>query len=188
MAHRWARLVWIVLALTPAVAPQAQSETPAYHIKPSDVALPPGAKPGQIRRMIQPFAGWTLICDENLKTRTRICNVAQTLVDDAGRMVFSWSLAATRGGAPVLILRAPVAGQVDRTVTLDFGKGALRPHVTLTTCDATLCIGLLSATPDIRKRIATGGDVRITFADRAGDPVILRTTLDGLATAIASIK
>ena len=169
-------------------SPDDPGPPPGVHVKPADVALPPGAKPGEIRRIIQPFASWTLICDENLRTRTRICNVSQTLVDDAGLLVFSWSLAATRGGAPVFILRAPIAGRSDQTVTVGYGTKTPVTRVPLTTCDAALCIGLLPATTEIRRRIATGGAVRVAFMDHAGHSVVLNTTLDGLAAAIGSIK
>ena len=162
---------------------------PAYHVKPSDVTLPPGAKPGDIRRIIQPFAAWTLICDENLKAHTRICNVSQTLVDDSGRMVFSWSLAATRDGSPVFILRAPVAGQDDHTLTVDFGKtGTKAVPVSLSQCDTSICIGFLPVTQEIRASITARAEVRVQLADRAGAPIVTRAPLDGLAAAIASIK
>lgn len=90
----------------PAVGQGATPE-PRYWIKPSEVAIPPDVPIGMYRRLIRPFENWTLICDENLKSKQRICNVSQLVVDKAGNTVFSWSLAATAQGKPVMILRVP---------------------------------------------------------------------------------
>ena len=52
-----------------------------YRIKPSDVALPPDAKLGEYQRTTRPFENWTLICDENLQARQKVCNVTQIIED-----------------------------------------------------------------------------------------------------------
>ena len=52
-----------------------------YRIKPSDVAVPPDVKLGDYQRTIRPFENWTLICDENLKARKKVCNVSQIIED-----------------------------------------------------------------------------------------------------------
>ena len=187
VASRAVRLALFMAALTRPATGHAQlrgtdaaSVAPVYRIKPSDVPIPPGAKPGDIRRITQPFGAWTLICDENLKARTRICNVSQSFVDAAGTLVFSWSLAATRGGAPVFILRAPVAAQEDRTILVGVGKldGPTTP-VALTNCDANICLGFLPLTPEIQRAITAGREARVRRTDRSGAPVVLSATLAG---------
>lgn len=61
---------------------------PSYSIKPSEVTVPPGAELGRYRRIIQPFENWNLICDENLKTMKKICNITQSIVDQNGQFAF----------------------------------------------------------------------------------------------------
>ena len=74
---------YIILALLGALlcGVQAASGAPgaAYRLKGPDIVLPPGVPLGQYRRIFQPFPNWTLICDENLKTRQVVCNVSQTV-------------------------------------------------------------------------------------------------------------
>lgn len=73
--------------LSPRAAGQ-QPPGPSYSIKPSEVTVPPGAELGRYRRIIQPFENWNLICDENLKTMKKICNITQSIVDQNGQFAF----------------------------------------------------------------------------------------------------
>jgi invasion protein IalB len=145
-----------------AAAPQ-----PDFRIKPAEGA---SAEPG-VRRVIQTFSGWTLICDE--AKRTRVCNVSQTILAGDGSLVFSWSLAATSGGEPVFVLRAPVKDAATRTVaiTVDATRSVIR-------LDPRLVRGIRGrATAAIRYGTAEGGP-----------PVAFTTSLDGLKAAMASIR
>jgi invasion protein IalB len=44
---------------------------------------------GQYKRTIQPFENWTLICDENLKKKEKVCNLSQIISDASGNQVFA---------------------------------------------------------------------------------------------------
>lgn len=170
-------------AATGSVAPAERdvAPPPAFAIK--SVAGAP-ARPG-VRRTIETFGGWTLICDE--EKRRRICNASQSIAAAAGGLAFSWSLAATKGGEPVFVLRAPVAGFPARTVTLDFG--GQETVIRLPNCDAALCIGFLPLDPGIVRQIKGRAGVTIRYRLREGAvPVTIRTSLDGLGVAIGSIR
>lgn len=164
-------------AATGAVAPLE----PGYRIRP--VAGAP-AGPG-VRRVIEAFGGWTLICDE--EKRRRICNASQSIVTAAGGLAFSWSLAATKGGEPVFVLRAPVSGFPARTVTLDVaGRETV---IRLPDCDAALCVGFLPLDAALVRQIKARAGVTIRYRLREGSaPVAIAASLDGLGAAIGSIR
>ena len=161
-------------------APAGYAET-GYRVRPVDGAP---AGPG-VRRAIERFAGWTLICDE-MKGR-RVCNAVQSIADADGHLAFSWSLAATRGGEPVFLVRAPVTAFPAHTVTLDF-EGA-ETTVRLSACDAHLCVGFLPLDPAIVRQIERRARVGIRYRTADGvDPVAFTASLDGLGAAIGSIR
>lgn len=162
-------------------APRALFSEPGYRVKPVEGA--PAAV--GVRRVIERFSGWTLICDE--EKRRRVCNASQSIVDADGGLAFSWSLAATKGGEPVFLVRAPVTGFPARTVTLAFGPD--ETVIRLDACDVRLCLGFLPLSPGLVKRIKERGAVGIRYRMREGDaPVFLTASLDGLGTAIGSIR
>jgi invasion protein IalB len=156
----------------------------AYRVKLTDIAIPDGAALGEVRRTMQPFPNWTLICDENLKARTKICNVTQNFVDAAGAVVFSWSLAATEDGSPVFVLRAPAS--LGRKGSIAVRPTAGRPLTApVQACDATTCIATLALASSLKDDIARAEPVTILYA--AERPVTLSAPLNGLARALAAI-
>ena len=168
--------------------PRAQFAAPAYRVHPPEGAPPPGDAPGDTRRMIQAFGGWTLICDENLRRRRRVCNASQSIVDGDGVFAFSWSLAATSAGAPVFVVRAPVGAWSAHTVGLAFGT-AEETVIRLESCNASLCLGFLPVDEALRRAIAGRAAVRVRYRrSESAAPVAIATSLDGLAAAIAGIK
>ncbi|KAB1069516.1 invasion associated locus B family protein [Methylobacterium planeticum] len=172
----------------PEAGAPAPDPEPAYRLKPADIAVPEGAPRGSVRRLIQPFGPWTLICDEDLRRRTKICNVSQTILDRSGVVAFSWSLSATRAGAPAFILRAPIAGPARPLLTLRIAAAGPRA-IDLARCDARQCLGFLPVTPGLRAAIRAGAAVEIAYrADAEAAPIRLSTTLDGLAGALAAIR
>ena len=136
-------LACLFLALLVGVAHADQQQASAYSIKPSDVAVPDDVPLGEYRRIIRPYKNWTLICDENLKQKQRICNVSQSIVDATGAVVFSWSLAATAGGTPMMIVRVPAAVGKNQPIRFSFGKGVSAIVIRTADCDQRVCIGML---------------------------------------------
>lgn len=172
------------------LAAQEPLSQPRYSIKPSEVVLPEGVALGQYRRVIRPFANWTLICDENLKKKQRVCNITQTIIDERGAMAFSWSLAGTSNGNPIMIIRVPASVGKGNPVQISFSSQKNPVNAKTEDCDQTICLILLPVGPVLREQINKQVDVRITYANpENGDgPVVIGTTLKGLPTALAAIK
>lgn len=176
----------VVAQTTPPMAvAQPQSD---YSVKPSDVALSKGVEFGQYRRFIQPYENWVLNCDENLKTKQRICNVSQIIIDAQGATVFSWSLAATKDGKPMMILRVPPAAGQDGTVNLTF-PGRKQPVMVKTSqCDDTVCLGLVPVGAIFREHINKMSTVGVSFDFDPLGKISLNAPLKGLSQALSDIK
>jgi invasion protein IalB len=163
---------------------------PEFFIKPSEVVVPEGVPVGQYRRIIEPHQNWTLICDENLKEKKRICNIAQQVADRSGAVVFSWSLAGTSDGKPIMILRAPASVGKGAAIRLTF-PGKAKPIDAVTeACDQWVCVSMIKVGPRMTKYIGAGSQVEVSFpvaGDASGDRVVIRTTLEGLSAALAAI-
>ncbi len=177
----------------------AQPARTTYTIKPSEVTTPDGVPLGKFQRVTRPFRNWTLICDENLKARKRVCNVTQAIIDQNGATAFSWSLAGSDGGSPVLILRTPSNVGRDAPVTLSFDDKSAPIVVRTTGCNERVCVGVQPVGPRLRTYIAKAAVVLVTFSLPAGSlpagatqesrPSVigLFATFDGLSEAVASI-
>ncbi|WP_038367058.1 invasion associated locus B family protein [Bosea sp. UNC402CLCol] len=159
-----------------------------YRVKPSDVAVPPDVKLGAYRRIIQPFENWTLICDENLQTRRKVCNVTQTIEDSAGHLAFSWSLAATQDGKPYMILRTAPDATNPGPISLKFQGQANPLKVQLDGCNATVCVGMLPVGPVVREQISKGALPQISYETPRGTTTISAATLRGLSKAVEAIR
>ena len=182
----------LALATVP-VAAQQKPET-VYFVKPPEIAIPDGVPVGEYRRVIRPFKNWTLICDENLKAKKRVCNVTQTIVDQTGETAFSWSLAGTDGGAPVMIMRVPAVVGKDKPITLSFNDGDKPITATTNGCNAQVCVAVQQIGPRLKGYIAKGAVTQITYPKPMTGPEGSRTMiiglfapLEGLSKAVSSI-
>lgn len=169
-----------------ASAQEVASQT--YRVKPSDVVIPADAKLGQYRRTIQPFENWTLICDENLKARRKVCNVSQIIEDQAGKMTFSWSLAATKDGKPYMILRTPPSAKSGGVMSLQFGGRSTPIDVRIDGCNEVVCVGMMQVGPAVREQIDKGALSEISYLTAAGAKITVNAPLNGLTTALRAIK
>lgn len=174
-----AAILWLAQA-GPAIA-----EGQPYRVKLTDISIPDGASLGDVRRSFQPFPNWTLICDENLKARVKICNVTQTFADADGATVFSWSLAATEGGEPVFILRVPAHMHLKGPISVKPAKGGAL-SATVQACDASTCIATIPLNRTLSGEIAAAEPVTVSYEIASG-PVTLSAPLNGLARAVAAI-
>lgn len=159
-----------------------------YRIKPSDVVVPADVPLGQYRRSIQPFENWILICDENLKAKNRVCNVSQTIVDETGAMIFSWSLAATQKGQPFLILRTAPDAKTEAGISLSFAEVKEPLRAGFQGCSPTVCVGQVAVVPLLKSMIGKGAAATVSYQTKAGQTVTLNAPLKGLREAVASIK
>jgi invasion protein IalB len=179
-------VVCLLLSGQYAVGQEAISS--GFRIRPSEVAVPAEVAVGQYQRMIRPFENWTMICDENLKARQRVCNVTQTIENQAGQLAFSWSLAATPEGTPYMILRTAPVAKSDGLVSLKFEGREESVKVQLDGCNAAVCIGMLPVGPIMREQISKNSAPTVSYPTRDGKMVSVTATLKGLSTAVKAIN
>jgi invasion protein IalB len=160
----------------------------SYRIKPSDVAVPPDVELGKYQRIIRPFENWTLICDENLQSRSRVCNISQVIEDMSGKVAFSWSLAATKDGKPYMILRAQPNAKSDGLVSLKFEGRSQPVDVHIDGCNEAVCIGMLPVGPIMREQISKSAAPTISYPTTDGQTISVTASLKGLSAAVQAIN
>lgn len=165
----------------------SQAAAGGYQVKSSDVLVPQGVPMGKYRRIIQPFENWILICDENLKTRRKVCNISQTFTDDTGAQVFSWSLAANVDGKPFMILRAPAVIGAGSKISLKLAGLDRDVDVEVKACDASVCIGYQPVGPILRQQIGNETTARVSYMS-SGENISIDAPFKGLAAALSAIK
>ena len=180
-------LAGLIIACSAAfVPPQAPSHV--YAVKPSEVAIPQGEKLGEYRRIIHPFKNWILICDESLKSKYRVCNVTQTIVDQQGAVAFNWSLVATADGKPLMMMRIPAAAGVGQTIELAMGDRPDRIRVQTDRCDQAFCHAVIAVGDMLKRHIRTGTTCAVTYAMPPAGAIALQAPLEGLFAALAEAK
>jgi invasion protein IalB len=166
-----------------------QEQAPsAYRIKPSDVAVPVGVKLGDYQRTTRPFENWTLICDENLQARKKVCNISQSFIDQSQALVFSWSLAADEKGKPYMILRTPSQAGAGNKLSLKLAGRKQPVDVQMQGCDASVCVGYVPVGPVLREQIGKETTVQVSYCLPSGATVSLDAPFKGLKTALSTIK
>ncbi|MGV2981675.1 invasion associated locus B family protein [Camelimonas sp. ID_303_24] len=170
----------------PATAEAPFEASPGYDIRPSDVVVPDNVPIGQYRRVIRPFQYWTLICDENIAKKKRVCNITQTVARSDKTVAFSWSLAASENGKPFFILRMPQDMEAGQPVLLDISDGGAPVSVPVKGCNGSVCIGYLQIGPRVRAAINKGNVVQVSYRQGAG-VTQFRAPLRGLAQALSGI-
>lgn len=159
-----------------------------YTVKASEVAIPDGEELGQYRRMVQPFKNWTLICDESLTSKRRVCNLTQSIVDQQGRAVFNWSFVATADGKPLVVMRVPAAVGVGQQIGLALGDKPDRIVAETDRCDAVFCTATIAIGPMLRRHIRAGTDCTVSYMRPDADEVTFQAPLEGLFTALSAMK
>lgn len=167
-------------------APEPTPEiiTRSAYVKPSDIVLPDGVPLGKYRRIIQPFQNWTLICDENLFKKQKTCNISQSIVDEFGKSIFSWTLAAAQDGRPFFILRFPLDIDISGRVSLDIADGGKEVTVAISGCNTSICIGYQEVGPRFKIAIQRGTKIRISYMHVSSQLVNFSAPLTGLKEAI----
>jgi invasion protein IalB len=165
-----------------------QSLTPQYFLKPPDMQLPQGVAWGEFRRTIQPFENWTVICDENLKAKQRVCNISQIVLDRTGGQIFSWSLAATRTGDPFFLLRVPATINRSKGMKVTFASRSNPVLLQYEGCDASVCMAMMPAGPVTRENIDKGSDVTVSFTMSDDTVTDIVVPLQGLKPALSVLK
>ena len=144
--------------------------------------LPDGG--GERRRTVVPFGGWTLVCDHDVASAKRRCNLSPQLVDARGRPAFSWTLVGERNRDPVLLLRG--AGDGPRSVHIAIGRLA-SVSAALDICGPAACIGVLPVGHALATALTTDRRAEIT-AMTNGRLSTMVAPLAGIAEALASLR
>ncbi|RFB75610.1 invasion associated locus B family protein [Methylovirgula sp. 4M-Z18] len=171
-----------------ACAAEAQVPAGPYTVKSSEVAVPPGEKLGEFRRVIQPFKNWTLICDESLKSKRRVCNVTQSIVDAQGGLAFNWSLIATANGKPLMMMRIPATAGVGQPIEVALGNGPDRIVAQTDRCDANFCSAMIAIGDMLKRHIHAATDCTVSYQLPQVGTIALHAPLDGLYSALTELK
>ncbi|MBB4076496.1 invasion protein IalB [Bartonella fuyuanensis] len=158
-----------------------------YTVHPPHLSIPKG-EPGEIRRIIMQFYDWTLICDEkqNLKLKQGICNVTQTVHDQEGNTIFSWSLVSTTNGQAVMLFRTLPNSDINVPVQM-FVKGVKKPVlIHYTQCNETVCLAQSPVGPVLTKQIEQDNTVRISYKLKEGKVFSFTVPFKGLNAALNS--
>lgn len=181
-------LILSLLAMSGTAFAAGWVQLPTSAVKPSDVVIPDGEQLGQFRRIIQPFKNWILICDESLKTKRRVCNLTQSIVDTQGAPIFNWSFVATASGEPLVVMRVPAAVGPGQQIGLALGSRPDRIVAETDQCDAAFCTATIAIGPMLRRHIRAGTDCLVSYQRPDFGEVRLDAPLDGLYAALAALK
>lgn len=181
-------LGFITLSLFGSFTAAGQGTASRYFLKPSEVEVPKGTEWGQIKRTIQPFENWTLICDENLKLKEKTCNVSQIVLDRSGSQIFSWSLAATKSGEPFMLLRVPSTVDQKAPIAVSFPGRSKPVMLSYKGCDNNVCLAMLPVGPITREHIDRDSNVTIAFSSVEKGLTEIIVPLKGLKIALNAIK
>src|SRR5699024_6360174 len=126
----------------------ASSAEPTFMVVPSEIKPPTGVALGDFRRTFQPFENWTLICDEDLRAQSRICNIRQDIAVEGAGTIFSWAMAATDGGQERMIVTVPGSVGDGGDVILKFDGGVT--YTAMASCTPQACSATIPVGPQIR--------------------------------------
>jgi len=173
----------LMLLVGPAIAgPTA----PVFTVVPSKIQPPEGVALGDFRRLYHPFENWTLICDDNLRTGVRICNIRQEIAVSQAGTIFSWTMADTETGEARMIVSAPAAIGDGGEILFRFHDGVT--YSARVMCNPQACTTLVPVGPRIRKHIEQGLNVEISFLAPPVGEVRFSAPMKGLAAALAAVN
>jgi len=158
---------------------------PSFVVVPSSVQPPQGVELGSFRRSIQPFKNWTLICDEDLKKKQRICNVRQEIAIEGAGTIFSWAMAASDTGEPKMLATLPAAVGEGGEVVLTFDGDA--KFSTTADCTQRTCSALIPVGPQIRRHITEKFEIRISFDAEPVGRIEFAAPMEGLGDALEAV-
>ncbi|OMI00048.1 hypothetical protein BSN85_35145 [Bradyrhizobium brasilense] len=124
---------------------------------------------GDLVRVISYFGAWTLVCDNRLSTRRRVCAIEQHLAE--GDVSLLWRIGLTDDGKPTLSI--DVSGTVDQLAGLTFRVGKFVTTIPFESCVAT-CRAVVPFDGFIQQGVLGGELVGFAF------------TLGGKGTAIVA--
>lgn len=166
----------------------AQQHEREFVVKSSEVVVPDEVEIGRFRRITQPFRNWTLVCDENLQKMEKICNVSQEIALKSGGVIFSWSLATSEIGMPLMLARLPVATGIGRPLRVLFADTKQSFEARVDECSPQFCSAVIPVGPQMKRHIQEGLTVGILFSVMGAGDIEFSAPMAGLAQALAAIK
>ncbi|WP_455480872.1 invasion associated locus B family protein [Bartonella sp. B12(2025)] len=165
----------------------ANENKSVYTVHPPHLSVPKG-EPGEIRRIIMQFDHWTLICDEKQKLKQGICNVTQTVHDQEGDTIFSWSLVSTKNGKAAMLLRTLPNADTNIPIQM-YVEGVKKPVlIHYTQCSKALCLAQSAVGPIFTKQIEQNKEVRISYKVKEGKIFSFTVPFKGLSAALYSLQ
>ncbi|EJN05959.1 invasion associated locus B family protein [Phyllobacterium sp. YR531] len=178
----------VALSILSCPLAEGQEVNTGFRVKRSEVVPPSDVKLGDYQRTVRPFENWTLVCDEKVKARQRVCNVTQTIENQLGQIAFSWSLAATKEGSPYMIVRTAPIADSDSPIAVAF-QGRKEPvKIRLDGCNQAVCIGMLPVGPIMREQISKSSSPTISYTTKTGKTISIVAPLSGLSAAVEAIN
>ncbi|MFD1198441.1 invasion associated locus B family protein [Brucella gallinifaecis] len=178
------RVLILPLVMTALVLPELSAYAqPEFRVRPSSVTVPDGVPIGQYRRVIHPFENWTLICDDNLATKIRLCDIRQEVEIVGAGIIFSWALTATENGPPMMKLMGPASIGVNGEIILTFNDGSTH-RVKMLSCNTSNCIGHSPAGPKTQQHIKENLPINISFDIKRLGNFSFNVPMKGLSNAL----
>ncbi|WP_332060297.1 invasion associated locus B family protein [Bartonella sp. CB74] len=165
----------------------ANENNDVYTVHPPQLSVPRGG-PGETRRIIMQFYNWTLICDEKKSLHQGICNVTQTVHDQRGNTIFSWSLVSTKNGQAAMLFRT--LPKADTSVPIQmFVDGVKKPIlIHYKQCNRIICLAQSPVGPILSRQIEQNKNVRISYKMKEGNTFSFIVPFKGLSAALYSLQ
>lgn len=173
-------LLAMITLLLPELAVHAQ---PEFRVRPSSVTVPDGVPIGHYRRIIHPFENWTLVCDDNLFSKIRLCDIRQEVEIVGAGVIFSWALTASENGPPMMKLLGPAGIGVHGEIILTFSDG-MTHRVKMLSCNSSICLGHSPAGPKTQHHITAELPINISFNINELGNISFSVPMKGLKDAL----
>jgi invasion protein IalB len=145
------------------------------------------ADAGDVLRTTRMYPNWNLNCEVLLSQGKHLCAVELRSVDARGQQVLSWSIALSKAGDPIMVLRIP--GDADKAYGLRMSIGAFTTILTPQPGDCSGSECRMIAPFETPLRTLMVSQEKVTFAlARGGQALKIEAPLAGMAEALAAAR
>lgn len=137
---------------------------------------------GDLVRVISYFGAWTLVCDNRLSTRRRVCAIEQNLAE--GDVSLSWRIGLTNDGKPALAI--DVSKTVDQMAGLTFRVGKFVTTIPFESC-VTTCRAVIPFDGFIQQGVLGSELVGFAFT-LAGNATAIVADMNGFKQVMAAAQ
>ncbi len=142
---------------------------------------------GDILRTTRLFPNWNLNCEVQLSKAHHLCAVEQTVLDQQGAALLTWSIGVGATGRPVLAFRT--APTIDRDYGIHLGIGILSLALPVhdSDCNPRGCLFAIAFDDTLRGAMAAQPSVRFVLK-RAGTELAADGPLAGMSDALNAAR